>query len=294
MMRNHKMWHIGPKLQEALDIIRAADVRWHSGREEEVIERKSDNLADRYPDAVAGRTTQVNPIAALAEALHAYLHAEGLIVHDDEAWHVRVCEGLVEQVATAGFAIVNRDTMRRAAYQVMSYGTDQPTTATDAMADNMFAAIAAPAAEPDKRCPVCDVPVDEYGNGPGGRTHTNAHRAAAEPEERGAHPESRRITGSQGKQARRAAEPEAEGRHIAGPRIRGHIGEPDSDQRTISSELFYDLLHLSEIGHQPMYNGRPSCPICENFLDNEETHDPTCSLLEIQEGERVERKERDV
>ena len=29
-------------------------------------------------------------------------------------------------------------------------------------------------------------------------------------------------------------------------------------------------------GHQPMYNGRPSCALCGSFVDSEETHAPGC------------------
>ena len=32
--------------------------------------------------------------------------------------------------------------------------------------------------------------------------------------------------------------------------------------------------------HQPMYNGRPSCPFCGNFVDDEETHVDGCVVLE--------------
>jgi hypothetical protein len=36
---------------------------------------------------------------------------------------------------------------------------------------------------------------------------------------------------------------------------------------------------LADHGYQPMYNGRPSCPFCANFVDDEQTHRPTCSLI---------------
>ena len=41
------------------------------------------------------------------------------------------------------------------------------------------------------------------------------------------------------------------------------------------------LLALRAHGYQPVYNGRPSCPFCDNFIDEEETHDPSCVLLII-------------
>lgn len=36
-------WQIGPKLQEALDLIRESGVKWNRDREEEVVERKSED-----------------------------------------------------------------------------------------------------------------------------------------------------------------------------------------------------------------------------------------------------------
>lgn len=39
------------------------------------------------------------------------------------------------------------------------------------------------------------------------------------------------------------------------------------------------LEHLRDHGYQPMYNGRPSCPFCHQFVDDEETHLPSCILL---------------
>lgn len=39
--------------------------------------------------------------------------------------------------------------------------------------------------------------------------------------------------------------------------------------------------HLEDLfarGYQPQYNGRPSCPFCGNFVDDEETHTPVCVL----------------
>jgi len=38
------------------------------------------------------------------------------------------------------------------------------------------------------------------------------------------------------------------------------------------------LKHLFEKGYQPMYNGRPSCPFCFNFIDEEQGHTSDCSL----------------
>jgi hypothetical protein len=35
--------------------------------------------------------------------------------------------------------------------------------------------------------------------------------------------------------------------------------------------------------HQPMYNGRPSCPFCENFTDEEGGHDMYCIVTQIRE-----------
>lgn len=40
-----------------------------------------------------------------------------------------------------------------------------------------------------------------------------------------------------------------------------------------------ELEHLRDNGYQPMYNGRPSCPFCANFLDDEETHTESCPLV---------------
>lgn len=36
---------------------------------------------------------------------------------------------------------------------------------------------------------------------------------------------------------------------------------------------------LRDHGYQPGYNGRPSCPFCENFVDDEEGHDADCALV---------------
>lgn len=37
--------------------------------------------------------------------------------------------------------------------------------------------------------------------------------------------------------------------------------------------------------YQPMYNGRPSCPFCGNFVDDEETHQDACIVVEIEKRE---------
>jgi hypothetical protein len=39
-------------------------------------------------------------------------------------------------------------------------------------------------------------------------------------------------------------------------------------------ELEEAIYHASR--YQPMYNGRPSCPFCGNFVDDEETHTEDC------------------
>ena len=39
------------------------------------------------------------------------------------------------------------------------------------------------------------------------------------------------------------------------------------------------LRALLDGGYQPMYNGRPSCPFCGNFIDAEQTHRLDCSGL---------------
>lgn len=41
---------------------------------------------------------------------------------------------------------------------------------------------------------------------------------------------------------------------------------------------------LRDHGYQPMYNGRPSCPFCLNFVDDEETHRPGCVLVAALKG----------
>ncbi len=45
--------------------------------------------------------------------------------------------------------------------------------------------------------------------------------------------------------------------------------------------FYWNLLDLKENGYQPTYNGRPSCPFCENFIDEEETHDKNCPLIKF-------------
>lgn len=34
--------------------------------------------------------------------------------------------------------------------------------------------------------------------------------------------------------------------------------------------------------HQPSYNGRPSCAFCDNFVDDEETHEMDCIVVECE------------
>lgn len=43
--------------------------------------------------------------------------------------------------------------------------------------------------------------------------------------------------------------------------------------------LEYAILQASR--HQPMYNGRPSCPFCGNFVDSEEAHTTHCLVNTI-------------
>lgn len=43
--------------------------------------------------------------------------------------------------------------------------------------------------------------------------------------------------------------------------------------------LLPELRLLRDEGHQPMHNGRPSCPFCDMFIDDEETHAPDCPLV---------------
>jgi hypothetical protein len=42
--------------------------------------------------------------------------------------------------------------------------------------------------------------------------------------------------------------------------------------------LIPTLHDIYDNGYQPGYNGRPSCPFCGNFIDDEETHSDTCEL----------------
>jgi hypothetical protein len=48
------------------------------------------------------------------------------------------------------------------------------------------------------------------------------------------------------------------------------------------------LERLYREGYQPMYNGRPSCPFCGNFVDDEETHTAGCVLRSL-DAERAAR-----
>jgi hypothetical protein len=41
------------------------------------------------------------------------------------------------------------------------------------------------------------------------------------------------------------------------------------------------LIGLRDHGYQPRHNGRPSCPFCSRFVDDEETHAPGCVLLNL-------------
>lgn len=52
-----------------------------------------------------------------------------------------------------------------------------------------------------------------------------------------------------------------------------------SDSPEPLSVFRMELEHLRDNGYQPMYNGRPSCPFCANFLDDEETHTESCPLV---------------
>jgi hypothetical protein len=43
--------------------------------------------------------------------------------------------------------------------------------------------------------------------------------------------------------------------------------------------LVSTLEYLRDVGFQPMYNGRPSCPFCQHFVDDEEEHHESCVLV---------------
>lgn len=45
--------------------------------------------------------------------------------------------------------------------------------------------------------------------------------------------------------------------------------------------LLRALAGIKRSGYQPMYNGRPSCPFCQHFVDEEQTHHPACVLLPL-------------
>lgn len=47
----------------------------------------------------------------------------------------------------------------------------------------------------------------------------------------------------------------------------------------IEERLWRALRNIRDFGYQPMYNGRPSCPFCNNFVDEEETHRKGCVLV---------------
>jgi hypothetical protein len=68
--------------------------------------------------------------------------------------------------------------------------------------------------------------------------------------------------------------PEQEERHMAlshRKRIEREAGSTDALRAALEG--------LRDHGYQPMYNGRPSCPFCANFVDDEETHRPGCILV---------------
>jgi hypothetical protein len=47
----------------------------------------------------------------------------------------------------------------------------------------------------------------------------------------------------------------------------------------MTERLRMALRAMRDYGYQPMYNGRPSCPFCGNFVDDEEGHNRGCVLL---------------
>lgn len=47
--------------------------------------------------------------------------------------------------------------------------------------------------------------------------------------------------------------------------------------------LVLETAILRASSYQPTYNGRPSCPFCGNFVDDEETHKPNCIVNSIKE-----------
>jgi hypothetical protein len=47
----------------------------------------------------------------------------------------------------------------------------------------------------------------------------------------------------------------------------------------IEQALTRALESIRDNGFQPMFNGRPSCPFCDRFVDEEETHSPHCVLV---------------
>ena len=51
--------------------------------------------------------------------------------------------------------------------------------------------------------------------------------------------------------------------------------------RPTTPDLRSRLQAIFDHGYQPMYNGRPSCPFCHNFVDEEETHTHGCALRAV-------------
>lgn len=55
--------------------------------------------------------------------------------------------------------------------------------------------------------------------------------------------------------------------------------EWDTTKEKRRAQFMLTLQNLADNGYQPMYNGRPSCPFCLNFVDEEETHETNCPLI---------------
>ena len=45
--------------------------------------------------------------------------------------------------------------------------------------------------------------------------------------------------------------------------------------------------------YQQRYNGRPSCPFCDEFIDEESTHDNDCIVIEIQGRQREQNNDNE-
>ena len=58
-----------------------------------------------------------------------------------------------------------------------------------------------------------------------------------------------------------------------------HVWQDSNPVEVVPLRLRQWLDGLRVQGYQPMYNGRPSCPGCSNFVDEEETHKPGCITL---------------